>query len=622
MKQVTDEKLFTQFPPVSTHEWEDKIKCDLKGADYEKKLVWRSSEGFSVQPYYREEHLKGLEYLQSVPGKFPFTRSGKKSSNDWDIRQDIDVKDVKTANSVALDILERGVNSLGLKVNIDVIDTNEKFSSLLKGIQFDCISLNIVAGKDMPHFLTFLLTEAKKRNFNLNELIGSFDYDPLGNLTIKGNYYSEKDQDFAILKNIYLELVKSLPDYKIVSVSANHFSNAGASIVQELAFALSMGCEYLAGLNELGLDTNDISPRIQFTFGTGSNYFMEIAKLRAARTLWAKIVESFGGDENSCLMYIHSVTTEWNKTIYDPYVNMLRATTESMSATLGGADSLEVTPFDLPFSDVSEFSSRIARNTQIILKEEAYFGKVVDPAAGSYYIENLTDKIADQAWALFLEIEDKGGYSEAFKAGFIQEKVKQTVDQRLKFIALRKEVLLGTNQYPNFKEEVKEKIKIEKFISSEDINHVKVAEPIKVFRGAQEFELIRLAVETSGKKPLVYMLPIGNLAMRKARSNFSCNFFACAGYEVVDNNGFSTPEAGVKAAVEAKADIVVICSSDDEYAVFAPQVNDLLVSSAILVVAGEPACKAELEAKGIKNFISVKSNVLETLKYYNKLLGI
>jgi methylmalonyl-CoA mutase len=411
--------------------------------------------------------------------------------------------------------------------------------------------------------------------------------------------------------------------FKLITVSGHHFSNAGASVVQELAFVLSAGCEYLSVLEELGVKPDIAAPRMQFVFGTGSNYFMEIAKLRAARTLWSKVVESFGGSEASCKMYIHSVVTEWNKTIYDSYVNMLRSTTEAMSATLGGTDSLEVTPFDSPYAQASDFSSRIARNTQIILKEEAHFDKVVDPAAGSYYIENLTDQIAEHAWALFIEIEGKGGFSEAFQSGFIQEKIKQTASQRLKAIATRKEVLLGTNQYPNTNEHAADKTDIEKFsLAFDDGGFKRIAEPVKPFRGAMEFEILRLSVEKAEKIPVAFMLTIGSPAMRKARSNFSGNFFSCAGYKIIDNNGFVTPEAGVKAAFECGANIIVLCSGDDEYATFAPQVHELVDNKAILVIAGEPACKTELEAKGIKNYISLRSNVLDTLKYYNNLLGI
>jgi methylmalonyl-CoA mutase len=202
MEQLPDKKLFTQFPPVSTQQWEEKIICDLKGADYEKKLVWKSPDGFSIRPYYRQEHIEGLEYLQSLPGEFPFTRTGK-NSNEWEIRQDIKVTDISTANSVALAILERGVNSLGFRLTPDVIKNKEDFSALLKDIFFDCISFNVLSGKDSPLFLDYFLRESELRNISSNNLKGSFDFDPLGHLTTKGNYYISREEDFNTLKKIF-----------------------------------------------------------------------------------------------------------------------------------------------------------------------------------------------------------------------------------------------------------------------------------------------------------------------------------------------------------------------------------------------------------------------------------
>jgi methylmalonyl-CoA mutase len=321
-------------------------------------------------------------------------------------------------------------------------------------------------------------------------------------------------------------------------------------------------------------------------------------------------------------MNVHAVTSKWNQTIYDPYVNMLRGTTESMSAVLSGIDSLTVTPYDESFEKPTEFAERIARNTQIILKEESYFDKVVDPAGGSYYIENLTASIAEHAWSLFKEIEDKGGYIEAFKAGIIQEKVNETANKRNHNIASRKEVILGVNQYPNASEKMDAKYDADTIITKVDKMDDAIAEPLKPYRGAEEIELLRLKTDQSAKTPKVFLLTIGNPAMRKARAGFASGFFACAGFDIIDNLGFDSVEEGVKAAMEQKSDIVVVCSSDDEYPEVAPAVNEKMGSKAITVVAGYPACVDDLKAKGIKHFIHIKSNLLETLKGFQKELGI
>jgi len=370
---------------------------------------------------------------------------------------------------------------------------------------------------------------------------------------------------------------------------------------------------------------------MKFTFGISSNYFMEIAKFRAARVVWANIVRAWGVESDcACKMHVHAVTSQWNQTVYDAYVNMLRDTTETMSAAIAGVDSIEVLPFDHAFRAPGEFSNRIARNVQSILKEESHFNKIVDPAAGSYYVEELTQSIIDAAWKLFKEVEEKGGYTEAFKAGFVQEQVKAVSDKKDKLLAQRRETLLGSNQYPNFLEKAGEEITKEIVTRDGACCCEKkacgcdepMAEPLHAYRGAQPFEAMRLATDRSERQPMAFMLTFGNLAMCRARAQFSSNFFAVAGIKVVDNNRFSTIEEGVQAALAAKADIVVACSADDEYLENVPKIAQLIGDKAIVVVAGDPECRPALEEQGIKNFIHVKCNVLDTLKEYQKALGI
>ena len=623
MEQPSEEKLFTEFKPVSTTQWEEKIIQDLKEADCFKKLLWKTSEGFDIKPYYRSEDLNHLKYLECAPGEFPFIRGNNTLLNEWEIREDISVEDIKKSNDYLLHILDRGITSPGLKFDLNTISSADKLETILKNVHINFISLNLLSGKDSPELFEFLVQIAKKRQLKPEELKGSFDYDPLGCLTIKGDFYVNENEDFDILAHFLISGIEKLPEYKLINVSGLNFNNAGASIVQELAYSLSEGNEYLSRLNEKGIKVDDIAKRINFTFGIGSNYFMEIAKLRAARFLWSKIVEAYNpGNKESAKMHIHAVTADWNKTLFDPYVNMLRSTTESMSATLGGADSLEVLPFDNVFAKQNEFSSRIARNTQIIIKEEAYFEKVVDPAAGSYYIENLTNSIAEHAWNLFLKIEEMGGFVSAFKKGTIQEMISESASEKLMRIATRKDTLLGTNQYPDLNEKVSGKIDKDIAELNAPVSKPKVAEPLILLRGSMEFDELRQQTESAPKRPKVFMLTIGNIAMRRARAAFSCNFFGCAGYEIIDNSGFSSIEEGLKSAYSIKANIIVLCSSDEEYTVYGPETITLMNNKAILVIAGEPACKPDLEAKGIKHFISLKSNLVEALKQYHKLLGI
>jgi methylmalonyl-CoA mutase len=316
---------------------------------------------------------------------------------------------------------------------------------------------------------------------------------------VNGTLCIPPEQGFDYLASI-VKSSSSLPHFRTININASNFNNAGADIVQELAFGISMGSEYLAQLTERGISADVAASKIRFSFGTGSDYFPEIAKLRAARLLWSVVTNSFHPAHGENIkMEIHCVTSEWNKTVYDPYVNMLRTQTEAMSAILGGTDSLTVEPFDIVFRHPDEFSERIARNQQLILKEEAYFDKVADPSAGSYYIENLTNLIAENAWKLFLEIEDQGGFLSCLKTGLIQKKLSESASRRKSDIASGKEILLGTNRFPDLDEKAPSEIDLARVFTSPVVGSDLQVEPIKIFRGSEEYERSRLGVEKGTK---------------------------------------------------------------------------------------------------------------------------
>ncbi|MBN2743416.1 MAG: methylmalonyl-CoA mutase small subunit [Marinilabiliaceae bacterium] len=616
MADTNKQPLFSEFPPISTQEWMDKITADLKGADFEKKMVWKTSEGFNVRPFYRAEDLENLQYLNTLPGEFPYVR-GTKTDNKWFIRQDMCGSNAAESNAKALDVLTKGVTSLGFKLHGEDEANVNHLSALLKNIAAD-VELNFETTHGNKKLVEALVEVSKKVNLSQ----GSVNFDPIGKFTITGKTCTTVERMFEYAGEV-VKAGKALPKFKTLAVNGKYFNNAGSSIVQELAFSLAMGAEYLTQLTEGGLSVDEVAGALKFNFGVGGNYFMEIAKLRAARMLWAMIVEQYKpASKEVCKMNIHCETSQFNKTIFDPNVNMLRTQTEAMSATLGGCDSLTVMPFDKIFRKSDAISERIARNQQLLLKEESHFDKIVDPSAGSYYIENLTDNIAREAWTLFLDIQGKGGYVAALQAGYIQQLVKKSADDRKKAVASRRENLLGTNQYPNFNEQMQAQIDAKCMEHKKIDTTGAIVEPIVLFRGSEEFEALRLSTEKAAKRPKVFMLTYGNLAMRLARSQFSCNFFGCAGYELIDNMGFATVEEGVAAAKAAKADIVVLCSSDDEYAEAAPAAFAALGNAAQFVVAGAPACMDDLKAKGIEHFINVRSNVLETLKSFNKMLNI
>ena len=613
------EKLFTEFPPVSPEAWKEKIVTDLKGGDFDKKLVWKTSEGFTVNPFYTAEDTQGMASESSLPGEFPFVR-GTKIDNEWYVRQDIVADDAKKANEKAKNLLYKGVTSLGFSIKRDNV-SKANLETLLDGIYVDCIEVNFRTCNSAAATLTELLTQIyTEKNYDLKKCVGSIGYDPFKKPLVKGVVNDAWVDESVKLFNA----AKGLPKYRVLTVNALNFNNAGAYSFQELGYALAWGNEILANLTEAGLDASAVAKKIKFNFGISTNYFMEIAKFRAARLLWANIVAAYqkeGDCQCAAKIYAHAQTSEWNMTVYDAHVNLLRSQTEAMSASLAGVDSLTVTPFDKSFKAADDFSERIARNQQLLLKEECHFDKVADPSAGSYYIETLTWSLAQEAWKLFLATEKEGGFYTAVKNETVQKAVNASSKTRRAAIATRREVLLGTNQFPNFTETAGNKVE-ETHACGCGCGCNATLEPLCFERGATDFEQLRMATEKSGKTPTVFMLTIGNLAMRLARSQFSSNFFACAGYKLIDNLGFETVEAGVKAAFDAKADIIVLCSSDDEYAQFAPEAQAAINGKATLVIAGAPACMDELKTQGIDLFINVKSNVLETLKQFNAKLNI
>ena len=611
------EKLFSEFQAPTTQEWLDKIQVDLKGADFNKKLVWRTNEGFNVQPFYRREDVLKLKTPEALPGEFPFVRGNKKNTNEWYVRQDIDAEDAVAANAKALDILNKGVDSLcfripGQSVSADFVST------LLKGIECEYIEVNFrTCPRHSVELAELLKTYFEEKGYDKQKLVGSIEFDPIEKVVMKGKDVS------AILPEAsrLVEALKDYPCFRCITVDSSSLNNAGAYIVQELGYALSWGNEYMQLLTDAGIDADLAASKIKFNMGISENYFMELAKFRAARMLWAQIVKQYSPkDDSSCQMIVNAITSTYNQTVFDSYVNLLRSQTEAMSAALAGIHSMVVVPFDTPYEQPNDFSERIARNQQLLLKEECHFGQVVDPGAGSYYIEHLTDSLAVEAWKIFLEAEDNGGFLQASKDGKVQKVINETNIKRHGDAAKRKEFILGTNQFPNFTEKSEGKEgRVQCCCCGGDDDQP--FEAIRSSRLAADFEELRIHTEKT-RVPVAFMLTIGNLAMRQARAQFSCNFLACAGYKVIDNLGFKTVEEGVDAALEAGADIVVICSSDDEYAEYAIPAFKYLDGRAMFVVAGAPACMEDLKAAGIENFVHVRCNVLETLKEYNAKLGI
>ncbi len=592
-----DARLVEEFPPVSTERWKEAVIRDLKGADYEKKLIWRTEDGINVKPFYRSEDLEGLTAIDSLPGEFPYLR-GTRSSNAWRIRERIEVTDLRTANETARKAVSAGAEEIAFVLDKLRLESAADLAALMEGLE---CPVHFEAGRNGLAVLRLLAEVAASPR----KLQGSLDYDP----HMDGISPNEVEGMLELVRRV----ITHAPMFRPLAVNAYRFHDAGATTVQELGYALSAGVDYLGGLTARGFSLDDAARSLGFTYAAGSNFFFEIAKLRAARVLWAQAVQSFGpSNTDSAKAAIHVRGSRWNKTIYDPEVNILRGTTEAMSAAMGGCDSLEVPPFDACYRYPDELSRRLARNTQILLKKETWLDRSVDPAGGSYYVEALTDSLAREAWKLMQEVEKAGGFHKAWEAGSIQAQIEASRKAKENAVATRRRAIVGTNQYPNQQERMLDRVerKPEDEISP---------------RAAEVFERIRLRTERhaalTGRFPLFLLAEIGDLKMRNARSGFAANFFGCAGFRT---EAMHFADAAVAAAEAAKrqADAIVLCSSDEEYTSLLPAVTSG-AGGIPVIIAGYPKDTVdELRRAGAADFIHIRSNIAEVLAAWQAKLGI
>ncbi len=610
MKKEDYKPLFADFPEISTAAWEEKIKSDLKGADYNKKLVWKTDEGINVKPYYREEDLASLDYLGNV-GQLRMTSS---APNSWIICQDIfPDSDTGEANKRIKTALKGGAQAIRIHLTLCPLPDIQTLDSLLDGIALGETEIHFEGCLNADALYSMLIELASTKGIKASHLRGSLGADPLGKMMRMGIPVASMENLGKLVKRAS----EISPDFRVIEVNGALIQNAGSTLAEELGFAMAMASEYMTVLTSQNIDPTVAQNSLQLSLAAGSNYFMEIAKLRGARILWAKIAEAYEVDPANRKIRIHSTSSEWNMTLYDPYVNMLRGTTEAMSSIIGGCDMLSVLPFDYPYGKTTEFSQRIARNVQIILREEAYFDRVADPASGSYYIENLTDSMGEKAWDLFSEVESKGGFSLSFESGWIQDRILESRDKKVQTSSSGKGRLLGTNAYPNFNELILNTLNEKE----DEAQFEGTLTPLQPFRISSFFEELRLETERSNKRPRVLLFKYGNPAWVTARAAFSGNFFACSGYEILDQPTFLSVEEGIQTANDSGADVIVLCSSDENYADYAPSVARAFAGKAMVVIAGNPSETIDsLKEAGINHFIHVRSNLLETLKEFNSIL--
>lgn len=635
MNEMKRLALLEAFPPVTTEQWESVIQKDLKGSDYAKKLLWRTDDGITVKPYYRSEDLKPLDGILDVaPGEFPFIRGAKRQCNDWCVREEIDESDPAKANEIAQKAIEAGAEEISfvLESGIDGLRGVAAYNAhdiavLLRAIGLDKVPVHFRAGSRAKQVYEQLVEAVGSR---ASRLTGSIDYDPLGDLVLTGSSANDGKALFDEAAILVRTAIAKTPLFKVLAVRGAEFHEAGGTTVQELGYAVAQGVEYVSQLAQRQLSPEQIAGEIFFLFSIGSNYFFEIAKLRSARMLWAETAEAFGIPESGQIATIHARTADWNATVYDPYVNVLRGTTEAMSAAIGGCDSLAVTPFDAPFNAPNEISRRLARNTQIILKKEAHLARTIDPVAGSYYVETLTRSISAEAWKLMQVVEGNGGFLKSLESGTIQQNVNDSRKNKELAITSRRSNLLGTNHYPNRKERMLDKLTRLHVLTDRREGRVAIqVASLPPHRGAEVFELLRLRMERhavkTGHAPKMLLLEIGNLKMRKARSGFAANFFGCGGFDIVIASAADI-DAGINQIVAGTPDAIVLCSSDEEYPQIASPIISKLRGAGInlpVIIAGNPKdAVPRLQEDGVADFIHLRSNAAEVIKTWQDKLGV
>jgi methylmalonyl-CoA mutase len=656
VKLESELRLKDDFTPPTYEEWKEVVNVDLKGADFDKKLITKTYENINLNPIYTRKDLENLKFIDNLSGFENYVRGFYAEgylNEGWQISQVLNTPDAEIFNEMIKHELERGLDAISFSLDfatqkgLDADYASEEevgknglsisglnsLSRALNGIDITKYPLNIFTGYTSLPFLMLLKAYCNKQNIDSTKIKGCIFADPISCLNAYGKLNITLDKAFDELKQSVEFAEKYFPGVRVIGACGFGYNSAGASAVQELGFVFTSIIEYANKLIDRGLDVQKVFKNIRVTFGISSFYFMEIAKLRAAKILWNNIVKAYGVNPDENKLFIHARTSKYNQTKYDPYVNMLRTTTEAFSAVLGGIDSLHTNAFDEEFNTPDEFSRRIARNTQIILKEESNLVKLIDPAGGSYYVEKLTDEVAALSWAVIQEVEKQGGLIEALKNEFVQNEIKKISDLRIADLAKRKSVLVGTNMYANVKETLPEKRVFDKkaFIKkraeflqkyrvsgntekhsaiidklgklgssvSDELFETGVAAyvegatlgevanslhsgveesfavtPLKIYRLAEIFEELRDNAEEfkakTGYLPKLFLATMGPVKQHKARADFSRGFFEVAGFDVIYPNALNSAAEAVEAFEKSGAKVVVICSTDETYPEIVP----------------------------------------------------
>ena len=678
------EPLLGEFPQVSYDDWRKLVESELKGAPFEKKMCTATYEGFTLKPIYQRADVADVPHLNSLPGFAPFVRGVSASGyvkKPWEVSQEITVASPSEFNHAARNSVGRGLNALNMVLDRatrngldpdwaapeDVglgglsIATLDDLERALDGIDLEKTSLFVRSGASALPFAALLVALARRRLRVLQSLHGCIEMDPLGVLAHEGKLPQSLGGAYREMAALTAWAAKNSPQLQTMCVHSRAWHEAGGNAVQELAYTVATGVEYLRQLNERGVPVNTAAPRIRFAVTVGTNFFLEIAKLRALRMLWSQAVAAAGGDEVAQKISLHVRTSQWNKSVVDPYNNLLRTTVEAFAGVLGGCDSMQVGAFDEVARTPDDVSLRIARNTQLVLQKECELNHVIDPAGGSWYVENTTAEIANRAWALFQEVEKSGGMEAALRAGLPQKAVAETAAKKIKAVTSRRDSIVGVNQYANpngkpldatvaadakiFHKRRAQQVAshriglededsqivlswlsraiglhgadlfgvcVEAVNSGATLGEITRAlrindspsepiTPVCLTRAARPIEGLRAAMNRRADGPAkVFLCNMGPLKEHKARADFARGFFSVGGYEVVSPAGFKSPEDAVLAFAKSGADVAVVCSVDENYPALVPPLVAALraqKSGVIIVLAGFPQEQIEAHKK-------------------------
>lgn len=623
-------RLMEEFPPVSSEAWRAAVEKDLKGADFDKKLVKKSLDGLTLKPYFRAEDL---------PNPLPEVPRDAKEGNRWATREEIRESDLGEANAHILRSLRRGADELAVylyPIGADV-RTSGDFKRLVEEVWLDAAPIHWLCGPLSAPALALLTSEMREQGKDPAALQGSVEFDPITD-ACAGWVHSTHDWKVRFV-DFGGVLLREYPALSVLTIRASLYEKAGASLAQEISIAAALLMEYLTAARETWGDDvlTEVVRRTEIRFGVGTNYFLEIAKVRAARWVISQVVAAFGVTD--ALPKFHGVTTSSNKTLYDPNNNLLRGTIEAMAAVMGGVDSLSVAAYDQGYHAPDEFSEHLARNTTTLLRDEAHLGVINDPLKGSYTVERLTHDLAHAVWELVKSYETVGGFVQAWENGTIGDEIRRVSNERAVGVSRRRRTIVGTTVYPNLQElrlpdvqargamfqvespswhEAREGVATGKELTHWLTDQRVPSTPLDSFRPSWPYEHMRLRTErfvlTGARRPLVILAELGDLTMRKARVGFVAGFLGVGGYDV-QTRIVNSPEELEEVARAEKPDVIVLCSSDPEYLPFAEALPKNLCPN--LIVAGQPETSEALLAAGVTDFIHIRCDLLETLGAYH-----